>query len=70
MIRLLEFAREDASSDIDLHNMAAATNVATHGGQGYSALLEARDNFKTIVSNIASHYSVCVEEDMEDEVII
>lgn len=44
---------------------AAAVSVAANSGQGYNLLLEARDRFKEILMECASHYRICLEEDEE-----
>lgn len=40
---------------------AAATAVA-HGGHGYSMLLDARDNFRNMVTQMATHYCLVEEK--------
>lgn len=42
---------------------AAATSVGAQGGQGYENLLEARENFKSILEDVHSHYRIFIAED-------
>ena len=46
------------------NNGAAATSVIAQGGHGYNLLLEAREKFKQTLMASASHYRICVEEDV------
>ena len=58
LLRLLEFAHQEAKSDEQLHAI-----VATQGGQGYNLLLETRDRFKELLLQTMEHMRICVEED-------
>lgn len=42
---------------------AAATCVAALGGQGYERLLEARDQFRSILLDASKRYRIFIEEE-------
>lgn len=46
---------------------AAATSVVSSGGQGYSQLFHARDDFKALLMSVMQHTRMCIEEDIPEE---
>jgi len=49
----------DAADDIG----AAASSMVTQGGQGYSSLIVAQNNFKDLLSKTMAKSRFCIQED-------
>ena len=76
LLKLLEFAYDDAKSDEQLHSIVARASMLSHGDDclemedyhkiiAEPVVIEARDKFRSILNGMMSHTRICIEEDEE-----